>query len=130
MTRINVIPPSELTNLHLIAEYRELPRIFALAKKHFESGKNLKNPKEYTLGKGHVLFFYDKLLFLLKRQESLIEEMQKRGIKTNFSNLESLYKEMPTPLMQDYVVTPEAIKINKARIFERLKSYEEKKKKS
>lgn len=27
MTRINVIPVSELSDQHLIAEYRELPRV-------------------------------------------------------------------------------------------------------
>ena len=31
MTRINCIPVEELSTPHLIAEYRELPRVFALA---------------------------------------------------------------------------------------------------
>ena len=30
MTRINTMPPEHLTDQHLFAEYRELPRIFAL----------------------------------------------------------------------------------------------------
>ena len=32
MTRINVVPPRLLLDEHLLAEYRELPRVFALAK--------------------------------------------------------------------------------------------------
>lgn len=31
MTRINLVDPSTLHTKHLIAEYRELPRVFALA---------------------------------------------------------------------------------------------------
>lgn len=31
MTRINRIPVEELSRQHLVAEYRELPRVFALA---------------------------------------------------------------------------------------------------
>jgi len=33
MTRINCIPVTELHNKHLVAEYRELPRIFKLARR-------------------------------------------------------------------------------------------------
>lgn len=33
MTRINVVPVTELTDKHLLAEYRELPRIFGASKK-------------------------------------------------------------------------------------------------
>lgn len=31
MTRINLIPPAQLSDQHLLAEYRELPRIFTMA---------------------------------------------------------------------------------------------------
>lgn len=33
MTRINCVPVEELSGPHLVAEYRELPRVFALAEK-------------------------------------------------------------------------------------------------
>jgi deoxyribonuclease (pyrimidine dimer) len=39
MTRINVVPPRELTRQHLIAEYRELPRVFGLVKKAAARGE-------------------------------------------------------------------------------------------
>lgn len=35
MTRINVVPVEELTTKHLVAEYRENPRVFALAHKAY-----------------------------------------------------------------------------------------------
>lgn len=53
MTRINVIPVKELENMHLLAEYRELPRIFQLSKKAYEDKRKVKAPKFHTLGKGH-----------------------------------------------------------------------------
>lgn len=34
MTRINLTLVSELTDQHLIAEYRELPRVFGIVRKH------------------------------------------------------------------------------------------------
>ncbi len=33
MTRINCVPVEELSGPHLVAEYRELPRVFALAQR-------------------------------------------------------------------------------------------------
>ncbi|MBP7000765.1 pyrimidine dimer DNA glycosylase/endonuclease V [Amaricoccus sp.] len=32
MTRINVVPPEELSRAHLVAEYRELPRVFGMVR--------------------------------------------------------------------------------------------------
>jgi deoxyribonuclease V len=39
MTRINLLPPSELADQHLLAEWRELPRIFGLVKKKLTENK-------------------------------------------------------------------------------------------
>jgi len=55
MTRINVVHPRELVDKHLLAEYRELPRVFALAHSWWMQGGNPnKLPIQYTLGEGHV----------------------------------------------------------------------------
>jgi deoxyribonuclease (pyrimidine dimer) len=83
MTRINsAIIPSFLTDQHLIAELRELPRIFTLVKKRKQSGIDIKDaPKSFTLGKGHVKFFYDKLSFLQKRHKDLRDEYNSRYSK-------------------------------------------------
>lgn len=80
MTRINVVPVTELTNKHLIAEYRELPRIYKAALKFYLRGDKSIIPSTYRLGEGHVKFFYNKLGFINKRHKELINEMTSRGI--------------------------------------------------
>lgn len=120
MTRINCVPVEELTVKHLVAEYRELPRVFALARPNPDA------PKQYTLGKGHVLFFYDKLKYCYQRQCQLVSEMRKRGYTTNFepANLLSAHEDnggkLPRTLWNDWEPTPEAIEINRKRIADRL----------
>ena len=76
MTRINVIHPTRLTDQHLLAEYRELPRVFALAAK---AATRVPVPPAYTLGTGHVKFFYPRTRFLSERQQTLIQELLERG---------------------------------------------------
>ena len=113
MTRINCIPPSELTDKHLIAEYRELPRIFKLAR------LNADIPETYRLGKGHVTFFYNKLLYLQKRQAAIIAECLNRGFNIKYTKPPSLPIDKPE-LCNDWKPTKEAIAINKERINDRL----------
>jgi hypothetical protein len=65
MTRINVgIDPKTLNRQMLIAEHREIKRIPNVIKSGRFSMTN--QPSEFTLGTGHVKFFYDKILFLKK----------------------------------------------------------------
>ena len=73
MTRINCgIPPAELVDKHLIAEHREIKRIPNCIKK---GRYNLTGqPDKFTLGTGHVKFFYDKLGYLKRRYESIYKE--------------------------------------------------------
>ena len=62
MTRINCgIPPCELTDKHLMAEHREIKRIPNCIKKGRYSMTG--QPEVFTLGKGHVKFFYNKLKY-------------------------------------------------------------------
>jgi len=75
MTRINAgISIKRLSDQHLMAEIRELPRIFTLAKKNPD--RNI--PSTFKLGTGHVVFFYDKLKYLYKRYLILQEEYELR----------------------------------------------------
>ena len=64
MTRINIIEPSELTDQHLIAEYREIFMVGSALQRSLKSKnweKTKKNlPKEFTLNAGHVKFFFNK----------------------------------------------------------------------
>jgi deoxyribonuclease (pyrimidine dimer) len=75
LTRINTIPVDRLTDQHLLAEYRELPRVFALARPL--TGRERRDT--YTLGAGHVLFFYERTGFLARRQAAIIAECLDRG---------------------------------------------------
>ena len=76
MTRINLIPPNELTDQHLLAEHREIKRIPNIILSWKYSLDN--QPKEFTLWTGHVKFFYDKIQFLYFRYRSLYYECIKR----------------------------------------------------
>ena len=122
MTRINCIPVTELNDKMLLAEYRELPRISTLIWKRYDD--NLKitvhpTPSdEYVLGKGHVIFFYDKGEYLRKRfEEQIVPEMHRRGFVTNFTT----YRKHPSGLNKDWVPDDKAKTINRERIQERLK---------
>lgn len=80
MTRINCsIPPKNLTDQHLIAELKELPRIFTAVNKRIEKGISFNDiPSEFTLGTGHCKFFYNKLKFLHIRFITLTTEYKIR----------------------------------------------------
>lgn len=117
MTRINVgIPPKQLTNKHLIAEHRELKRIPNVVAK----GRcNLKNiPPVFSLGKGHVSFFYDKLGYLRDRYRDLYNECITRGF--NVQNYEASWSGIPNELMNGYTPTENDVRIITERIAERL----------
>ena len=117
MTRINLgIPAKELTNKHLIAEHREIKRIpNAVSKGRY----NLKNvPASFTLGTGHVSFFYDKLGYLKERYEELYNECIARGF--NVQNYLPSWDGVPEKLMNGYTPTDKDVYIIRERIAERL----------
>ena len=104
MTRINVgIKPYELNNKLLLAELREIKRI----PNAINSNRcNLNNvPDVFTLGTGHVKFFYDKLLYLLNRYRSLRAEAISRGF--NVQDYSTAWDGCPSHLMNDYNETDE-----------------------
>lgn len=118
MTRINLVPPQELCDQHLLAEHRELTRIpNAVAKGKF----SLKGqPIDYKLGEGHVRFFFNKLGFLKKRYDLLHAECKARGFNVQYFWQNGL----PTDpnLWLDYEPTEQALKANRERIAERMPS--------
>lgn len=117
MTRINVgIPPKDLTPKHLIAEHREIKRIPNAIK----SGRYsmVGQPAQFTLGTGHVKFFYDKILFLKKRYAQIHKECLKRGFHvTDYSDS---FNGIPAQFMNDYVPLTRDIEIIRERIALRL----------
>ena len=105
MTRINLVPPAELCDQHLLAEHRELTRIpNAVAKGKF----SLKGqPSDYKLGEGHVRFFFNKLMFLKKRFDILHEECLARGFQVQFFWSSDLPEQ--ADLWLDYLPTENAL---------------------
>ena len=82
MTRINVgIEPRELSNSHLGAEYRELPRLW---RQRLVS----KAPPHFTLGAGHVLWCAQYPGMLADRFVALVAELDHRGFSP-------MYREPP-----------------------------------
>ncbi len=119
MTRINCVPVAELSDPHLIAEYRELPRVFALAQKASARGA-LSQPATYVLGKGHLLFFYTRLGYLASRHAELIQEMRRRGFKPAFEGIKRKdFPIIPEDFWADWIPTEDALRINRQRIKER-----------
>lgn len=91
MTRINCVPVWELSVKHLVAEYRELPRVYALAFSAHARGEHPSaHPSEYVLGTGHVRFFYSRLGYVRARHKALIKEMLARGYKPTFRTTPNL----------------------------------------
>ena len=116
MTRINVsIPVEKLSKAHLIAEHREIKRIPNCIK----SGRyNLKGqPSKFTLGTGHVKFFYDKLEYLRKRYIKLYNEGLKRGI--NFTYYGEAWNDLPDQLCNDYTPTKHDYLILRERLIQK-----------
>lgn len=123
MTRINCVPPAELTTKHLVAEYRELPRVVGLARRAFERGErhdDPRNPTQYTLGPGHVRFFYPRLFYLDRRFHQLVLECRRRGFKIQHERLPS-HTDLPAEWLQDWEPDHQALETNRARINERLR---------
>lgn len=115
MTRVNVVPPQILLDQHLRAELREIPRVITLAR------HGAKIPPKYTLGTGHVTFFYDKLGYILRRIIALDIECKRRG----FKGLEMAYLAQITESVyrssfnKDWTPSEEDVKLNMSRIIER-----------
>ena len=119
MTRINVaIPPKDLCRQHLLAEHREIVRIPNVVKK----GKYTldKQPKEFTLGTGHVKFFYNKLLYLKNRYNQIYDECVRRGYNVTYFG--DAFDGIPIKMMNDYQPTERDKLLIEARISERLKT--------
>lgn len=120
MTRINAgIPVEELSDKHLLAEHREIKRI----PNAVISGKAILKdiPKTFTLGKGHVKFFYNKLGYLYMRYLDIYNECCKRGFRvTDFSGafiVEDI--ELRKKVWKAWEPTEEAKQLIRERIKER-----------
>jgi deoxyribonuclease (pyrimidine dimer) len=123
MTRINLVPPEELADQHLMAEYREMPMVPAALRRSLKTRRveDIKKgiPKEFTLNKGHVTFFYDKMAYLKKRYEIVCNELKARGFKLD-ENRALHIDNFPVGFYNDYEPDEAAYAIIRARIAERV----------
>ena len=120
MTRINIgIDPKLLTNKHLLAEHREIKRIPNTIKSGKAKVKDI--PEEFTLGKGHVKFFYNKLGYLQRRYHAIYIECIKRDLKV--TPYYDAFADLPVKLNKDYKPTKKDIKIILSRLIERNSIY-------
>lgn len=102
MTRINIVPPTELTDQHLVAEYREIFMVGPSLQRSIKSKAGVHGiPNRYTLNKGHVKFFYNKGKYLHNRYLSLIAEMRDRGMNPNPDRVFSV-DHFPDPYYNDW----------------------------
>ncbi len=90
MVRINLINPKLLTDQHLIAEYHEIYYLVSSIKNHW-LGRVYRIPRGFSLGKGHQLFFTNKLEYLYERHWKLCMEIQNRGFNYDSSKLNKLW---------------------------------------
>ena len=119
MTRINIISPSELTDQHLIAEYREIFMVGGSLNRTLNSKvgyQESKVPKRYTLNKGHVYFFYNKGAYLHRRYHELIDEMLRRGFKPDKLRVFPTKVFVENGLYNDWTPTIEDQKVIRERI--------------
>jgi len=124
MTRINLVPPAELTDQHLFAEFREIkmvPKALARSLRAKPVSAVLQGiPPEFTLNTGHVKFFYDKGLYLATRYEALRAELRRRGVQFNQASQLDPDGIMADPFCNDYQPTPKALSIIRLRIAEKI----------
>ena len=114
MVRVNLIEPKFLSDQHLIAEYNEILMLLGYVRK-YPSLEII--PKKYVLGKGHIKFFKDKLIYLKKRHQKIRSEMNRRGFAVR--KIVDL-REFPKNLKNDWIPDEKDKKIIKQRLKERI----------
>lgn len=123
MTRINLVSPSELSDQHLVAEYREIFMVGSALQRSMKSKsweKTIENiPKEFTLNKGHVTFFYNKGKYLEKRYHKIVKEMIKRGMNPDPSR-KFKKNQWPKSLFNDWKPKEKDYRIIRKRIDEKI----------
>lgn len=144
MTRINLVPPEELNDQHLFAEFREIKMVpksllrslqaeirKAHARDKYTQAEAEETalrwvlhriPREYVLGAGHVSFFYDKGGYLRKRYEIIRAELRYRGVAFNeASELDpDCVFYVNERLRKDYTPTSAALELIRERIASRV----------
>lgn len=126
MTRVNLIPVENLSDQHLFSEWREIKRIPTFLKKLLKtkSEKEILSriPLSFTLNKGHVLFFLDKMLFLHNRYVKLTEELVNRNYKITEFDADDMFLTVPISFRQkEWIPSSVEIDISLERILNKIK---------
>lgn len=126
MPRINLIHPRYLTHRHLQSEVRELPRAFRLIVNAKNANKGLNDysiPLNYKLGKGHIVFFFNKANYLIHRWNLLRQEMHRRGFSISDDHVaktEEYIRLLPHwSLTEPYTPKPAEVYLNMHRLVQR-----------
>jgi deoxyribonuclease (pyrimidine dimer) len=117
MTRINCIPVEELSRQHLLAEYRELPRVYGLVRAAIARGEPPTPLSRYRMGQGHVRFFYTRLRWVARRHQELVDEMARRGYRAQYPP--PSLEDFPESWCGDWEPEPRDLEISRSRIKER-----------
>ena len=121
MTRINVVPPFLLLDQHLVAEKKEINQLAG----QFLKSRRSRNfdfhslPNRFSLGTGHVRFFYKRGGFVRKRYAKVYDECIRRGFNATF-DFNDVWDGNHYNL--DYEPTDEAIALIKERIISKVKA--------
>jgi deoxyribonuclease (pyrimidine dimer) len=117
MTRINLVPVDELSDQHLLAEYRELPRMASFAEKTVQTVDAI--PEKYKLNKGHMVFFLNKGTYLETRHKEIVAELLHRGF--NLNNTKPFKMNRRFPQDDNWTPTYEEEEISRNRVLEKLR---------
>lgn len=101
MTRINVgVHPEELPSKLLLAEHREITRIPNMVASGRARLIRSGAPDRFTLGTGHVKFFYFRLGYLLDRYRAIYAECKRRGF--NVQDRQDSWDSVPKACLGSY----------------------------
>lgn len=118
MARVNVgVNPMYLADQHLIAESVEITMIVGSLRVNDYQIKGFK-PEKYGLGKGHINFFKDKLIYLALRLYEVNKEMKRRGFKPGTDP--DLIMKNPEEFLNDWAPELEDSMIVRRRIIEKM----------
>lgn len=127
MTRVNLVNVEDLADQHLFAEWREIKMVPASLRRSLKTRveNNVLSdiPGSFTLGTGHVLFFYNKMKFLFKRYDRLTYELKNRDFDISVHNPTSIFfEDIPSIFTElDWEPRKDEIKISADRILEKIK---------
>lgn len=122
MTRINsAMPPSALSDKHLLTEHREILRMVH----NWRIGRLDHIPPKFVFGKGHVKFFINKQKFIYHRYLALYHECLNRNYRvTDWSQLwkNSMADMIANDCWNDHVPTQEEYDLQVKRLDEKVRT--------